>query len=236
MKLKLFLECQRNNYLYVGHVLRVWFEGMPAAIGWPGGRHTLKQPLMTLMPAVDAVSTSKKPVYWPTASPAIEGVDGWQCAGRLMMFSNGVVVCAHSQLCPSPTMKEKKKGGCKIKVRHIRVHCEDFSCLSVFAPPTSPNSLTTKHQTASNFIIQQNGLLCSVRCSQERMLPSLEHPHRRANVVQLMEASLRDLDPDVAEIMVSICVIVTNALVINSFSRLTTPRPKRSSASASPSC
>ena len=35
--MKLFLECQRNNYLYVGHVLRVWFEGMPAAIGWPGG-------------------------------------------------------------------------------------------------------------------------------------------------------------------------------------------------------
>ena len=34
--LELFLECQRNNYLYVGHVLRVWFEGMPAAIGWPG--------------------------------------------------------------------------------------------------------------------------------------------------------------------------------------------------------
>ena len=37
LKLKLFLERQRNNYLYVGHVLRVWFEGMPAAIGWPGG-------------------------------------------------------------------------------------------------------------------------------------------------------------------------------------------------------
>ena len=37
LKLKLFLECQRNNYLYVGHVLRAWFEGMPAAIGWPGG-------------------------------------------------------------------------------------------------------------------------------------------------------------------------------------------------------
>ena len=37
MKLKLFPECQRNNYPYVGHVLRVWFEGMPAAIGWPGG-------------------------------------------------------------------------------------------------------------------------------------------------------------------------------------------------------
>ena len=37
LKLKLFLECQRNNYLSVGHVLRVWFEGMPAAIDWPGG-------------------------------------------------------------------------------------------------------------------------------------------------------------------------------------------------------
>jgi len=37
LKLKLFLECQRNNYLYVGHVLRVWFEGMPAAIGRPEG-------------------------------------------------------------------------------------------------------------------------------------------------------------------------------------------------------
>ena len=37
LKLKLFLECQRNNYVHVDHVLRVWFEGMPAAIGWPGG-------------------------------------------------------------------------------------------------------------------------------------------------------------------------------------------------------
>ena len=37
LKLKLFLECQRNNYVHVGHVLRVWFEDMPAAIGWPGG-------------------------------------------------------------------------------------------------------------------------------------------------------------------------------------------------------
>ena len=26
-----------TEYLSVGHVLRVWFEGMPAAIGWPGG-------------------------------------------------------------------------------------------------------------------------------------------------------------------------------------------------------
>ena len=39
LKFKLFLECQRNNYVHVGHVLRVWFEGMPAAIGWPGEAH-----------------------------------------------------------------------------------------------------------------------------------------------------------------------------------------------------
>jgi hypothetical protein len=26
-----------TEHLYVGHVLRVWFEGMPAAISWPGG-------------------------------------------------------------------------------------------------------------------------------------------------------------------------------------------------------
>ena len=43
LKLKLFLECQRTNYLSVGHVLRVWFEGMPAAIDWPGEAQLLGQ-------------------------------------------------------------------------------------------------------------------------------------------------------------------------------------------------
>ena len=112
----------------MGHVLRVWFEGMPAAIGWPGGgtlpyRGTFRSrgiSILTRVIPIEVVFISDYSHYRYVLSLMFYFVD-WSIT-LLWDYSPSIVPTAATQDCMTTL------GLCSVASRSAH-HCPIMSCL-----------------------------------------------------------------------------------------------------------